>query len=123
MLHRDWPDKGEYLRYVDLLKVDHREARVLTCIDEMEPAIARLRELGAGAVMCTHAGGVVVGDATGIYREDFAPYTLEGRTGRGDTCTATYLVARAERDTAEATRIAAEITSAKMQYRGPLRTS
>jgi sugar/nucleoside kinase (ribokinase family) len=52
----------------------------------------------------------------------FTGFTLEGRAGRGDTCTAAFLVAR-ERgmNLREATVFAAEVTSRKMQYRGPFR--
>ena len=48
--------------------------------------------------------------------------TLEGRTGRGDTCTASFLVARGRgMDLADAAAFAAEVTSPKMQYRGSYR--
>ncbi len=121
MLHQDWPEKIESLRHVDFLKVDHREAQVLTGQQKMRPAIADLRAMGAGTVMCTHAGGVWVGDDQGLYEGHFAPYPLEGRTGRGDTCTAAYLVSRPDHPPAETTHLAAEITSAKMQHPGPHR--
>ena len=52
----------------------------------------------------------------------FSGFTLEGRTGRGDTCTASFLVARGRgMGLAEAAAFAAEVTSRKMQYRGPYR--
>ena len=48
--------------------------------------------------------------------------TLEGRTGRGDTCTASFLVACGRgKDLADAAAFAAEVTSRKMQYRGSYR--
>lgn len=121
MVHQDWPEKRDYLRHVDLLKVDNREARVLTGETEIRPAVERLGAFGAKTVMLTHAEGVSVYDGDRLYESAFAPYSLDGRTGRGDTCTAAYLVARANEPQAAATRIAAEVTSKKMQYPGPYR--
>jgi len=44
---------------------------------------------------------------------------MKGRTGRGDTCTATYLGKRLTASPAEATVWAAALTSLKMETEGP----
>jgi sugar/nucleoside kinase (ribokinase family) len=73
-------------------------------------------------VLLTHRDGVLVRDAQGTSEAPWSGWTLEGRTGRGDTCTAAFLVgldrglARAD-----ALALAARVTSEKMGYRGPYR--
>jgi sugar/nucleoside kinase (ribokinase family) len=121
MVYRDFEEKGRYLPLLDLLKVDEREARIMTGSDDYRHAALILREMGAGTVLLTHRGGVCVCDAAGLYEAPFGEYSLEGRTGRGDTCTAAFLVASRRMGIAEATRFAAEITSRKMHYPGPYR--
>jgi len=117
----DWPAKAEFLPYLDLLKVDANEARHLTDLGEPESAARALHDMGASTVLLTHAGGLLVFDGKQVCTADFAPYGIEGRTGRGDTCTAAFFVGRQTRDLQGATDFAAEITSAKMQYPGPYR--
>lgn len=117
---RDWDDKARWLPLLDVFKVDAREALALTGIDQPVPAALRLRELGVRTVLLTHQGGVCVACEEGIFEAPFSSWTLEGRTGRGDTCTAAFLVAL-PRGPAEATRFAARVTSAKMQLPGPFR--
>jgi sugar/nucleoside kinase (ribokinase family) len=119
--YRDWPDKGRYLPLLDVFKVDAKEARTLTGLDEPAAAARALHELGARTVVLTHRDGVCVFDGRELCDEPFGSWTLEGRTGRGDTCTAAFLVARESQSTREAARFAAQITSRKMQYRGPYR--
>jgi sugar/nucleoside kinase (ribokinase family) len=46
---------------------------------------------------------------------------MRGRTGRGDTCLATYLGTRLSASPEEATRLAAAITTLKMEQPGPWR--
>jgi sugar/nucleoside kinase (ribokinase family) len=72
--------------------------------------------------LLTHRDGVCVFDGGKVHEAAFSGFTLEGRTGRGDTCTASFLVARGRgMGLAEAVAFAAEVTSRKMQYRGPYR--
>ncbi|MBM4319332.1 MAG: carbohydrate kinase [Deltaproteobacteria bacterium] len=119
--YQDWTDKGQYLGLLDLLKVDAREAEVLTGQEDRQAAARLLLAQGVRCVLLTHEQGVLACTATGSAEAPFGPYTIEGRTGRGDTCTAAFLVARLLRglDLAAATRFAAEVTTRKMQQRGP----
>lgn len=122
LVHRDWAGKERFLPLLDLFKVDHSEARVLTGREEPAVAARRLVELGARTVLLTHKNGVVAAEAAGTAEAAFGAYSMEGRTGRGDTCTAAFLVARqrgASLD--EAARFAAQLTTRKMQYAGPYR--
>jgi sugar/nucleoside kinase (ribokinase family) len=55
-------------------------------------------------------------------RTHFAPFTprsLAGRTGRGDTCFATYLTKRLACSPAEACRWAGAVTTLKQEQPGP----
>ncbi|MBN2358774.1 MAG: carbohydrate kinase [Deltaproteobacteria bacterium] len=121
MVYRDWDDKRRYLPLLDLFKVDAKEARILTGSDDPRAAARQLRALGARTVLLTHQAGVLVHDGREFFEAPFAAYAIEGRTGRGDTCTAAFLVARATMPLAAATAFAARVTSEKMQYRGPYR--
>jgi sugar/nucleoside kinase (ribokinase family) len=129
MVHRDWAGKSTWLPLFDVFKVDIAEARVLTGLDEPRAAVRAVRQLGPGVVILTHRDGLCVDDGETIYEAAFGPYGLEGRTGRGDTCMAAFLVAQAEgadraprgeRLRAAAER-AAEVATRKMQYPGPYR--
>ncbi len=120
--HRPWPEAARWLPLLDLLKVDIVEARSLTgCVQPLDAARA-LRQLGVGTVLLTHQDGVLAMDARDHCARDWSGWTLEGRTGRGDTCTAAFLVGL-ERglSLAAAVALAVRVTSAKMQYRGPYR--
>jgi sugar/nucleoside kinase (ribokinase family) len=122
MVHRDLAQKREILSLLDLLKVDAKEALVLTGEEDPRKAVRAVHALGPKMVLLTHRDGVCIFDGGTVHEGVFSGFTLEGRTGRGDTCTASFLVAL-DRGMAlpEATAFAAEITSRKMQYRGPYR--
>lgn len=119
--HCDWAKKQTFLPLLDAIKVDQREAAILTGEAEYGAALKKLHAFGARLVVLTHKGGVVVSDGRATHEGSFGAYTLEGRTGRGDTCMSAFLVARAEKSLAEAARFAAKITTEKMQYPGPYR--
>jgi sugar/nucleoside kinase (ribokinase family) len=101
--------------------VDSKEALILTGLDDVRKAARGVRELGPRIVILTHRGGVCVFDGEEYYESPFTGFSIEGRTGRGDTCTAAFLAAMQRMSLREATALAAEVTSRKMQYRGPYR--
>jgi sugar/nucleoside kinase (ribokinase family) len=122
MAYRDFEDKRAVLRLLDLFKVDSREALLLTGEDDPERAVRAVHALGPRLALLTHQGGVCVYDGRSLASGAFTGWTLEGRTGRGDTCTASFLAGRRRgMSLADATAFAAAVTSAKMQYRGPYR--
>ena len=124
MIYRDLDDKQAVLPLLDLFKVDSREALLLTGEEDPERAVRAVQALGPRLVLLTHQGGVCVYDGRSLASGEFTGWTLEGRTGRGDTCTASFLAGRRHgMSLPEATAYAAAITSAKMQYRGPYRGS
>lgn len=122
MVHRDFADKHSILSRLDLFKVDSKEALLLTGEEDPERAAKAVHALGPKLVLLTHQGGVCVFDGKETAHAAFGSYPLEGRTGRGDTCTASFLVARGRgMSLHEAATFAADITTRKMQYRGPFR--
>jgi sugar/nucleoside kinase (ribokinase family) len=122
MEHRDLADKQAILSLLDLFKVDAKEALLLTGEEDPGRAAQAVHALGPKLVLLTHQGGVCVFDGRETYRAAFGNYPLEGRTGRGDTCTASFLVARGRGlNLQRAALFAADVTTRKMQYRGPFR--
>lgn len=117
---RDWPEKRAFLPLIDVFKVDAKEARALTGISDFRSAARDLHEMGVRTVLLTHQDGLCVNHDGVLYQAPFTGWTLEGRTGRGDTCAAAWLVSM-DAGPAEATRFAAHATSAKMRYPGALR--
>lgn len=122
MVHRDFDEKRSVLPLLDLFKVDSREALLLTGEEDPERAVRAVQALGPRLVLLTHRDGVCAYDGRALCTGAFTGWTLEGRTGRGDTCTASFLAGRQRgMSIAEATAYAAAVTSEKMRYRGPYR--
>jgi sugar/nucleoside kinase (ribokinase family) len=124
-IHRkDWNKKKKYLKYFDLFKLDNKEAKVLCDTEDLEVAVKKIHQWGARMVIATQADRVYLYDGphNQLYSEPFGKYPMEGRTGRGDTVTVSFLAEmRHDKDFARALRKAAEITTLKMQYPGPYR--
>jgi sugar/nucleoside kinase (ribokinase family) len=115
-------DVGEGLGLLDLLKVDIKEAEALTGSHDVQDAAVKVHAMGPKMVLLTHSAGVCVFDGKIMYEAPFGAYPMEGRTGRGDTCSAAFLCAVARgASLGEATAFAGEITSQKLQYPGPFR--
>lgn len=116
----DWMEKG--LKYIDFLKTDSREARILTGYEDPIKASEILKSLGAREVVITSQEGVYIRVDKHVY---FAPFIVDkviGRVGRGDTCFASYLYTKlAKMEIEEAVKFIAATTSLKLRYQGPLR--
>ena len=65
--------------------------------------------------------GVTVCADGQIYQAPFIPRSLDGRTGRGDTCFAAYVGQRLSTSPQEAARFAAAVTTLKQEQPGPWR--
>jgi sugar/nucleoside kinase (ribokinase family) len=121
MLFRDLPQKKELLPLVRWLKADLAEAEVLTGETDQERAARALHAMGAVEVMVTHNTGVMVVEGGRLFRAPFTSRNLSGRTGRGDTCFASYLTRRLSSDPQESVNYAAALTSIKMETPGVFR--
>lgn len=121
LVFRPWPEMAQGLQYVTYLKADRAEAELLTGQSDLAAAARRLAAYGPKEVIITESVGVTVLADGEIFHAPFLPRSLEGRTGRGDTCFAAYLARRLNALPAEATRLAGLITSRKLEHPGPWR--
>lgn len=115
----DWPEKRECLPQITFLKADSLESRVITGTEDRQEAARILHDWGAKEVLITHSSNVIVYDGNIVYSAPFDPSNLSGRTGRGDTCFASYMTRRLTHGIEESLRYAAALTSIKMEKPGP----
>ncbi len=115
----EWPEKAEVLRHVDVFKADVVEAEILTGTRDLHEAARILARYGVPEFVLTHGDGVVVYAEGSFVEAPFRPRSLVGRSGRGDTCLASYLAARISMDPEKATFWSAALTSLKMEALGP----
>lgn len=121
LVFRHWPEMARGLAAVTYLKVDRAEAEMLTGLSDLAAAARKLAEYGPREVVVTQSSGVTVLAGGKVYQAPFTPRSLAGRTGRGDTCFATYLSTRLTAGPEEATRLAAAVTTLKQERPGPWR--
>ena len=76
---------------------------------------------GPKEVVLTHRDGVVALAAGRFHEARFHPRQLLGRSGRGDTCIASYAAKRLSATPEESLIWAAAATSLKLEAEGPLR--
>ncbi len=123
LLFRPWPEMATGLRHVTYLKADQAEAEALTGETDLATAARALAAYGPAEVVLTHSSGVTVHAAGETYFAPFTPRSLAGRTGRGDTCFATYLTKRLTASPAQACAWAGVVTTLKQEAPGPWRGS
>jgi len=119
MVYTTWQERFEYMKMFDIFKVDTKEAYTLTGKTNISKACKEISEMGVKIVLLTHKNGICVYNGQMMYEAPFRSWTLEGRTGRGDTCTAAFAVGLKRYSLQKATELAAAVTSEKMQYAGP----
>ena len=119
LVFHDWEAKHEGLRLAAYLKCDAVEAEVLTGVSDPERAARELAGLGPREVLITHENGVVLFCDGRLFLARFTHKNLTGRTGRGDTCMASYLARRLKEGPEESLRFAAALTSLKLEQAGP----
>jgi sugar/nucleoside kinase (ribokinase family) len=123
LVFRQWPDIAEGLSHVTYLKLDRAEAELITGQTDLQVAARQLAEYGPREVVVTQSSGVTVFAEGDIFQAPFTPRTLDGRTGRGDTCFATYLGKRLRTSPQEACHFAAAVTTLKQEQPGPWKGS
>jgi sugar/nucleoside kinase (ribokinase family) len=111
------------LSHVTYLKVDRAEAELLTGQTDLRVAARQLAGFGPREVVVTQSSGLTVFCDGKLYDAPLTPRSLYGRTGRGDTCFATYLGKRLSTSSQEACRFAAAVTTLKQEQPGPWRGS
>jgi len=121
LVSAEWPEKQAVLAILHVLKADAVEAELLTGSADIRAAAKLLHELGPREIVLTHRDGVLVYDGDRFHEAGFFPKEVVGRSGRGDTCIASYMASRLNASLAEATVWAAALTSLKMEAEGPFR--
>jgi sugar/nucleoside kinase (ribokinase family) len=119
LVFKPWSDLETGLSQITYLKVDRAEAELLTGLTDLTAAACRLAEYGPREIVLTQSSGVIVLADGQIHQAPFTPRSLSGRTGRGDTCFATYLGKRLTTSSEEATRWAGAVTTLKQEQPGP----
>ena len=117
----DWDEKKKVLAWITFLKVDQGEAELLTGMKDKHQAAEWLASLGPQEVIVTHKDGVLLYANGHFHSAPFRTQNLAGRTGRGDTCMASYLGRRMTHSAEEACRFAAAVVSAKLEKPGPFK--
>jgi len=116
-----WPEKQQILSQIDILKTDAVEAEMLTGMAEIKTAARTLAAWGPKEIVLTHRDGVLVFAGGQFHEAPFRPRKLVGRSGRGDTCIASYVAKRLSASPEMATIWAAAVTSLKMEAEGPIK--
>ncbi len=115
----DWPEKGRGLRQIHTIKADSVESEVITGEKDLVKAAQMIAGWGPREVLITHKDGVLVYAEGDVFEAPFTPQSLDGRTGRGDTCISTYLASRLTSSPEQSCKFAAAATSLKLEKEGP----
>lgn len=118
LIHADWPEQREVLSMIDVLKADIVEAESLTGEKDLLKAAEKLFEMGPNEIVLTHRDGILVYADGDVFEETFKPKELIGRSGRGDTCIASYMSKRLSAPPSEAIKWSAAVTSLKLEKEG-----
>lgn len=116
-----WQDRASILKHVTILKTDAVEAKLITGEEDQRAAARKLATYGPREILLTHNGGVLVYYDGKFFEAPLVPKELRGRSGRGDTCTASYVARRLTAPPSEAVVWAAAVTSLKLENEGPFR--
>lgn len=115
----DVAQKKEIVALLDKVKLDVVEAKILTGSDDLSVAAQEISSWGCNEVVITRADGVLARVNGVTLFEKFTNKNVSGRTGRGDTTFAAYLVWRKEHTVAESLKFASALVSIKMETPGP----
>jgi sugar/nucleoside kinase (ribokinase family) len=121
LIPEPWPEKGQVMAHLDVLKTDAVEAELLTGESDIKVAARKIAEMGPDEIVLTHRDGLLVYAAGQFHEAGFFPKELIGRSGRGDTSVAAYVAKRLTTSPAEAAVWAAAVVSLKLEAEGPFR--
>lgn len=115
----DWPEKINGLRQIHTVKADSAEAEVITGEKDIAKAAQVIASWGPSEVVITHVEGLLVYAEGEVFKRPFVIRSLDGRTGRGDTCISAYLTGRLKSSPEDSCKFAAAVTSLKLEKEGP----
>ena len=119
LVYEPWPEMERVLRNLDILKTDAVEAAYLTGETDIEKAAKFFADLGAVEVILSHSDGILVHAEGKYYHYRFHAESMNGRSGRGDTCVGSYVSKRLTLPPREAGKWSAAATSLKVERLGP----
>ena len=117
----DYAEKKDVFPYITYLKTDVAEAEILTGLSDRFEAAKVLYSYGAKEIMISHNTEMLVYDGKDFYTSPVKARSLVGRSGRGDTTFAGYLVERLHAPVGEALQYATALVSLKMETPGPFK--
>ncbi len=120
----DWEEKDEGLAYVNILKADETEAKILSREDNIEEAAVRLSTYGIDEIIitCGKKGSLIYSKGKFYPIPSFPVKKLVDTTGCGDTYMAGYIYKRLKSsDIGESGRFAAAMASLKLEKSGPFK--
>lgn len=118
LVYETWPEMPDVLQNLDILKTDAVEAAYLTGEDNIEKAAAYFARLGVREVLLSHSEGILVHTKGKFHHYKFHARSMEGRSGRGDTCVGSYVAMRLSLPPVEAAKWSAAATSLKVEQHG-----
>jgi sugar/nucleoside kinase (ribokinase family) len=118
LVYEPWPEMPDVLRHLDILKSDAVEAEFLTGEKNIEKAAVIFASFGAKEIVLTHSDGVLIYADGQHHHFQFHAKSMEGRSGRGDTCMGSYVAKRLSLSPREAGKWAAAATSLKLERHG-----
>jgi len=122
----NWQEKEKGLGYVNILKADEEEARILTGEEDLEKAALRLSDFGPEEVIITsgNRGSLILAHREFYTIPAFQVTEIVDTTGCGDTFMAGYIHERLKSHSfSRAGRLAAHCASLKLERFGALRPS
>ncbi|HEA65100.1 MAG TPA: ribokinase [Candidatus Aminicenantes bacterium] len=120
----EWEEKEEGLFYVNILKMDEEEARILSRKRDVKEAAVELSKYGVNEIIITlgSKGSLVYSERKFYPIPSFPAKKLVDATGCGDTYMAGYIYKRLKSsDIEEAGRFAAATASLKLEESGPFK--
>ena len=118
----DWTEKKEALQYIDILKANEYEMKVLTGITDIRAGAKLLADWGVNEVIITlgSKGSVIYCDGIFYDIPAYTPVSVVDGTGCGDTYMAGYLFKRQRGcKLQEAGEFAAAMATRKIESSGP----
>lgn len=118
----DWEDKREWMKHIDIIKVNEMEMYVLTGENDPERAARAIAEWGPREVLVTlgSLGSVILHEGTCISIPAYKPAKMVDATGCGDTFMAGYLYCRVQGiQPLQSAYFAEAMCTSKLAHNGP----
>ena len=122
----DWEEKDEGLAYVNILKTDVTEAKILSGENNIKKAAVKLSTYGPDEIIITlgSKGSLIYSIGKFYSIPSFPAKKIVDATGCGDTYMAGYIYKRLKSfDIEESGRFAAAVASLKLEESGPFKGS